>query len=160
MPSNTDPKTILLSGSPSQQEAVTASGSAIKPGMLVEVTSAGELQEHSTAGGNAQASFAREEDYVGGGIDDAYAVGDTAPYYICKNGDRIYGFIADGENISEGDLLESDGNGVLQAHTPQAVDEGGAATYTIYNEAIVGRATEDVNNSAGGAIARIKIEVL
>lgn len=159
MSSSTTPKTVLLSGSPIQYEAVTATGSTIKAGELVETTSTGELQEHSTAGGNAQALFAREADYVGGGIDAVFKEGDTCPYYACNTGDRIYAFATSSQNITAGALLESAGNGALRAHVPQAVDESGSATYSINTKAIVGKALEAVTTD-GTTIARIKIEVI
>lgn len=159
MPSNTDPKTILLAGSPIAHEKQSASGSAITPGQLVEVTTADELQEHSTAGGNAQAAFASSEDYAGGSIDDDYAVGDTVRYYVGKPGDQFYAFLATGNNASIGTYLESDGNGDLQVHTPQAVDEGGTATYSINTEAVVCKAVEALNNTSGSP-SRIKVEIV
>lgn len=159
MASNTDPKTVLLKGDPIGKEAISASGSAITPGQLIELTSGDEVQEHSTAGGNAQPIIARAEEYAGGSIDDDYAVGDTVPFYVGRSGDEFYAFLADGEDVSIGDYLESDGNGDLQAHTPQAVDEGGTATYTIYGEAIVFKALEALNNTSGTP-SRIKVEVV
>lgn len=159
MPSNTDPKTILLVGTPTAYEATSAASTAITPGKLLEVTSDGEVQEHSTAGGNAQVAFARAEDYAGGGIDTAYAVGDNVAYYVGKSGDRFYAYLANTENVAIGDLLESDGNGDLQAHTPASIDESGAATTTIYTQAARFKAIEALNNTTGSP-ARIKIEVL
>lgn len=158
MASSDTPKTILLGGDPIAYERVSASGSAITPGQLLEVTSAGEVQEHSTVGGNAQPAFARAEEYAGGSIDDAYAVGDTVPYYVGRTGDRFYAFLKDGEDVGIGTILESAGNGELQEHTPQAVDEGGAATYTIYGNAARFMALEA--KAPSGSNARIKIEVL
>lgn len=152
------PNTILLGGDPIGYEAISASGSAITPGQLVEITSGDEIQEHSTAGGNAQPAFARAEEYAGGSIDDDYAVGDTVPYYVGRTGDRFYAFLADGEDVDIGDLLESDGNGDLQAHTPQAVDESGSATYTIYGQAARFKALEA--KAPSGSNTRIKIEVI
>lgn len=145
MPSNTDPKTILLAGSPIAYERTSASGSAITPGQLIEVTSSGEVQEHSTAAGTeAQRAFARVEDYAGGSIDDDYAVGDNVPYYICKPGDRVYGWLATGNDISTGDFLESDGNGDLQA---------------LSTGEPVAMALEDLNNTSGSP-SRIKVEIV
>ena len=49
-------------------------------------------------------------------------------------------FLADGQNVNEGDALESDGAGALQAH-------GTAATGDEDN--VVAYAAEDLNNSSG-----------
>lgn len=151
MPSNTDPKTILLAGDPIAYEKISASGSAITPGQLIEVTSNDEVQEHSTASGNAQPAFARAEEYAGGSIDDDYDAGDTVPYYVGRSGDQFYAWLATGNDISTGDYLESDGNGDLQAHT--AVDT------SVQVEAIVCRAVEDLNNTSGSP-SRIKVEIV
>ncbi len=144
MASNTDPKTVLLSGDPLCREAISATGSAIDPGMIIEITTDGEAQEHSTAGGNAAALFAREEDYAGGSISDTYAVGDNVPYMANRPGDQVYAFLATGNDASVGDFLESDGNGALQVSTSQAV---------------VCKAVEALNNTSGSN-SRIKVEVV
>ncbi len=92
-------------------------------------------------------------------IDTDYALGYTARYVIAQRGDQIYAWLADGENVAKGAALISDGAGALKAGGSQAVDEGGSATYTVYSGSVVAFADEDLNNSAGGARARIKVRV-
>lgn len=158
MASSDTPKTILLAGEPLAYERVSASGSAIIPGQLLEITTGGTVQEHSVAGGNASVLVARAEEYAGGSIDTAYAAADTVPYYVGRSGDQFYMWLADGEDVAIGNYLESDGNGDLQEHTPQAVDEGGSATFTSYLNAARFIALEA--KAPSGAHARIKVQVV
>ena len=152
-----NPKTILLKGNGVQKEDVAAA--AVTPGELLEFDGSGELQAHSTAGGNAAKMVCLEEAFVGDDIDTDYSAGDNVVYLNPWRGSVLYMFLADGENVSKGDPLESDGSGNLQAHTAQAVDEGGTATYTIYAEAVVGYAAEDLDNSGAGQRNRIRVEI-
>lgn len=152
------PNTIVLKGSPQAQEAVSAV--VITPGELLAWNATPALIPHGTASGNvAPIMVATEQELIGNDIDTDYASGDTVHYVVPESGAVLYMFLADGENVSQGDLLESDGNGDLQAHTPQAVNEGGAATVNIQSVAVVGTAAEDLNNSAGGARARIRVRI-
>lgn len=164
------PKTILLKyrddSMPFIKERIAVA--AFTPGHLLEVTSANKIQKHSTAGGNARPLFAVEQAQIDNltalDIDTACAAGDLVPYLYAQSGDEIYAFVeANGVAIVIGDALESAGDGTLQKHTPpsQAVDEGGAATYTIApkTKAIVAYAIEAVDNSAVASASRIKIEV-
>lgn len=132
----------------------------VTPGELLEETSAGEVQPHSTAGGNCVPLIAKVEGYIGKNIDETYAAGDQVRYEAGHTGEEYHMFLAAGENVSQGDLLESAGNGAFQAHTPQSVDEGGTATYTIYQNAARFKAAESVDNSGGAEAVRIKVEVI
>lgn len=113
MSSTTAPKTILLMGDPVAKEAVA--NAAITPGHLIERMSTGKVRKHSTAGGPAMAMFAREEEYVGGGIDTAYASSDQVPFYVCRRGDEVYALLpASAPAVAIGDYLESNGDGTLR----------------------------------------------
>lgn len=144
MPSNDTPKVIFLKGCPMGKEGLAAAA-GILPGMLVEGVPGGDVVPHATAGGVATPSFARPNEVIGKGIDDAYADGDTVLYGVSQSGHEVYGWIADGENIAAGDYLESAGDGTFVA-----VDTGTALV----------KALETVDNSTGGAAARMKLEVL
>lgn len=152
------PNKTKLKGSPIRKEG--KAGGAITPGHLVDYDVNGDIVVHASAGQNAVPTFAAEQDYIGGDIEKAYASSDQVAYNFYKQGEEVYAFLAASENVAKGSLLESAGDGSLQVHSPQAVDEGGTATYTVYNNAVVGRALEDVDNSAGGSAVRIKVEVL
>lgn len=148
------PKTVLLKGDPIRKEAIA--GGAITPGHLVDFDNNGALVVHATAGGDAAPRFAIEEEFIGDGIDTAYAAGDQVQYVIARPGDEIYAILAAGQQITIGMALESAGNGTLRAHTQPVVDVGAAQDYSIATNAIVGYALENVTTVA--AVARIKIE--
>ena len=141
------PNVILLRGSPMALERKSlGSGTAITPGMLIEPTSAGLLRPHATAGGRAVIYVAREEEYVGGAISTAYALGDTVPFYAAHKGDQFYMLLEDEGNVALGAYLESNGAGELQA-----LSTTGVALF---------RALEAVNNTGGSGAVRIRVEVL
>ena len=151
------PHTILLSGNPIYAQEKLASV-PITPGHLVEVVpsggDAGQLRLHSTAGGDAQKAFAYESLTPATGvatqaIDTPYPDGDSVRWLVCRSGDCVYAWLpAAAAAVIDGDPLESNGDGTLR--------KGTAATAT---EHIVGWATEAVNNSGGGAPARIRVRV-
>ena len=92
------------------EEFVAAS--AITPGMLVALNSAGKVEPHGTAGGNAIPMFALEDELQGKTIDDAYAANDPVQVWIAGRGD-IVNAIA-GDAITAGAFLVSAGNGKLK----------------------------------------------
>jgi hypothetical protein len=97
---------------------------AITPGQLLELGStAGDVQRHSSAGGNALPVMVALNDYMQGKeIGTAYADNDMVQVLIPQRGDMLYMLIADGQNIAIGDPLESDGNGDLQKHTADSAN--------------------------------------
>lgn len=126
---------------------------AITPGMLIEYTSAGKVQAHSTAEGNALPMFARENELEGEGLADAYASGDQVQCWIPQRGDHAYAILADGQNVAIGDLLESNGAGYLQKHVSdtESFESNEAGEITVYPNAIVAQALEavDISDSSG-----------
>lgn len=156
MSSRTIPKTILLKGEPSYHEGIA--NAAITPGHLIEVMSTGKLRVAATAAATVAALFAREEEYIGYGIDNAYAADDQVPYMACQSGDEVYAWLENAANVAVGALLESAGDGSLQATTKATTNATTAAAYPI---AI---ALQAVDNSAGGtgpnSAARIKVRIL
>jgi hypothetical protein len=132
-------RVITLKGVPHLDED-GAAGVAITPGHLVQGVAT--IQLHASAGGVAAKRFALERDERGDDIDTAYAVGDYVKVGSYSAGDRVYPFLASGENVAADSFLESNGDGTLRAY---AAGE------------IVGRALEAVN--ASGGVTRIRIEV-
>jgi hypothetical protein len=114
---------------------------AITPGMLLELTSAGKVQAHSGAGQNALPMFALENELEGEGIGDAYAADDKVQTWIPVRGEMVYAILADGNNVSIGDYLESNGAGYLQKHETDSAD------VVEYPNAIVAQALEAVDTS-------------
>lgn len=152
MASNDTPKKIFLKGCPKGKEGLAAVA-GILPGMLVEGVPGGDVVPHATAGGPAVPAFARPNEVIGHGIDDAYPDGDTVLYGVANSGDEVYGWIADGQNITAGDYLQSNGDGTFAAQ-----DAGTPGT--SFPGAVIVKAMQTVDNSAGGAPARMKLEVL
>lgn len=145
----TDPQGAFI-----HSEAITAAASAVVPGMLVEETSTGELQEHSTAAANAQKLFALANLTNAGTIDTVYPVGALALYGAAHSGQQANALLAAAAPaIVQGDALESAGDGTLR----KAVAD--AATDTAQRDAIVGYAMESVDNSGGGTTVRIRVRV-
>lgn len=136
-------RVIALLGQPLIDEDLAATG-AITPGHLVDFSGTG-VAKHASAGGIAARTFALERDELGNDIDVAYAIGDTVKVGSFHQGQRVYTFIASGENIAKGNFLESDGAGRLR----------------IYSSGVrLARALEAVNNSAGPGDARIRVEIV
>lgn len=123
--------------------------SAITPGMLVELTSTGTVQPHSTAEGDAIPAFALEDELQGNDIDDAYSAGDQVQIWVPQRGEEVYAILANGYDVDIGDWLASNGNGYLREHTTEAeswgVSEAGAVT--VYPLQIVAQALEAVDTS-------------
>ena len=135
-------------GSFIHDEAITASGSAVVPGDLVELTAAGEVQEHSTADGGTQKAFALTNLPVAGTVDDAYAVGETCRFGYAHSGQIVYATLAASQTATRLTPLVSNGDGTLKIATLSA---------TTLATAIVGYPVEPVTTT--GATARIKVRI-
>lgn len=144
---------------------------AITPGMLLELTSAGEVQAHSNSGLNAPRIFALEDVYQGKGINDDYAADDKVRTWVPTPGCQVLGLLADGENVAIGDFVESNGDGMLKKHVAdvESFESGEAGAITVYPEQIVGQVLEaiDISDSSGaessgaqGYNKRIKIRIV
>lgn len=154
----TNPSAIVLkeSGEALYKEhplaALDACGNgAITPGMLCELNN-GEIRPHSTATGlaspirvaveglNMDATSLTMGDVDTDYDDDGCAVKTWYP----KPGSEWYALLAAGETVAIHGLLESHGDGYLQAGTTNPV----------------ARALEAKNNAAGSHAVRVKVEVL
>jgi hypothetical protein len=164
----TAPETILLKGRGFRKEKVA--GGTITPGHLVASNSSDQLVVHATAAGHAQAMFAVEAEHLsalggtgyntsGGTIDDNYSSGDFVQSEILDAGCHVYALVAAAASaIVIGDALESAGDGTLRKRTP--FSQNGSAPYDVTEAGwVVAYALEAVDNSGGGAPARIKVEV-
>lgn len=145
---------------------------AITPGMLLELMSTDKVRAHATAGGNALVRmFALENELEGEGINDAYAANEKVQVWIPYRGDIVYAILADGENVSIGDPLESNGAGYLQKHVSdvESFESAEAGSITVLPEQVVGIALEaiDISDSSGaessgdlGYNKRIKVRIV
>lgn len=156
-------KSIKIKNYSDINEEYVATAVAILPGTLLQIDSSANVKAHATAGGNVLPMFACEDELQGDGIDDAYAASAKIQCWIPGRGDIVLAILADDEDVSIGDYLESNGAGLLQAHT---VDASNA--YNVTNQ-IVGQALEALdllNSSADSSIAplvlgsRIKVRLV
>jgi hypothetical protein len=137
--------------------------SAVTPGMLLELNGSSKVQAHSSAGQNILPMVAYEDELQGKTIDEDYAADDPVQCWVPTRGDKAYLILADGQNITQGDFLESDGNGYVQKH------EADSAGVVEYGHPIVGVALEDLDLSGSsgeessgplGYNKRIKVQIL
>lgn len=104
-------KTISINtDQPVKEELADA---AITPGHLLERTTTG-VKKHATAGGRAQRLFAVEDENQGKEIDDDYTASSRCFFKNFLPGDMVYALIAEGETITIGDWLVSNGDGELK----------------------------------------------
>lgn len=144
-----NPSTVILKGYGLRDEGKASE--AVTPGHLVEFGGSNDIQKHSSAGGNVMATFAVEDELQGKGIDEDYASGDNLLSETVYQGSEVYALLADGENVSKGDFLESAGDGTLQA-------EGTASSAGSKN--VVAIAIEDVDLTGSPTEAgRIKVRI-
>ena len=126
-------------------EELAATAVAVTPGYLLELTSTGAVQAHSTAGGVVLPMFALEDEMQGGDIDTDYAVSAKIQVWVTGRGEIVNALLADGETVVIGDFLESAGDGTLQKYDD---DSAGASEYP---NSIVGVAVNavDMSGSSG-----------
>ena len=137
--------TIVVKGYPSRKEDVAAE--TITPGHLIALTSANKLIKHAVAAAKAQTMFAIENEVFGQGIDVNYVVNDNVLYGVFRPGDEVNALVAAAAPaIVIGDYVESAGNGTVRKVATVAT--------------AIGMARQAVDNSAGGAPARLLIEIL
>lgn len=143
-------RAILQTGVSQSRYKEATAAEAITPGHLIDLNGTGGATLNDVDPGivanNLAMQVAVENDIFGKTLDDAYAIGDTVIYATLSSGDEFYGFVpAAAPAIVFNDPLTLDPNGVMV--------KGTAAN-------AVARAREAVDNSVGGAIARIRAMVL
>ena len=157
---------IIIKSYTKIQEEYTATAVAIRPGYLLELTSAGLVQAHSSAEGNCLPMFALEDELQGRGIDTNYGVSTKVQVWIPRRGDIVYALLADGQTVVIGDFLESNGAGALQKHVSETEsweNASAAGSITVPPNPIVGQALEavDLSDSANlTALGRILVRIL
>ena len=88
----------------------------VYPGYIVELTSAGTVQAHSTAGGLGEVLIVVENALEGIGITDVIDSGEVAQCYALTSGSTVQIRIANGETIVIGDFLSSNGDGTFKKY--------------------------------------------
>lgn len=120
-----------------------ATAAVITPGQILSLNSDDKVLRHATAGGRFTRLVAVEDENQGRGIDTDYAASSRVQFNVVKPGDVINALVADGEDISIGDEIESNGDGDVREVTG---DSGGTAEGSI-----IGIALEalDLSDSSG-----------
>lgn len=143
----TYPKLIVLEGELFQNHEEYPANAALKPGHLVQVMSTGKVRKNADATIACRALFAKECGMIGRNIDTAYAADDIVGCHSAQHGHLIYAWAPAGAAaIVKGDKLKSDGTGCL-------------IKIAASTDFVVGQAEEALDNSGGGAEARLKVRV-
>ena len=129
---------VHLIGDFRREEAIAAG--TIKPGMLVEETSAGKFQAHSTEGGRAVRLFAEVDALQGKTLSDSYAADALVSANVELPGNEVQAFLKVGENVAIGAMLISAGDGMLIA-------EGSEISLTVKQAIAVAREAEDLTGT-------------
>lgn len=111
-------RTIFLDGHRGvREELVAASGTSIKPGMLIRRTSTNQADVHNVSGGGGPALLAVEDEYQysapSGGVDQVYTAGTPVFCEYVMPGALRYVLLKASENVAVGDFLISDGAGLF-----------------------------------------------
>ena len=101
-------------------EEYTAASANIRPGNLLVLNAAGNVDRHGDGTGQKAvlSMFALEDELQGRGIDDRYANGSPVQVWFPGRGDVVYALIADEEEIAIGDRLVPAAGGKLKKATP------------------------------------------
>lgn len=151
------PNTILLSGGgPGAEGAGTyindwIASEEIKPGMLIEPhNDAGvtKWRKNSSATNIHGAYVALEQLMNNLGVDDVYAAGDLVQAFALRQGSIFWGLVPSGQDISNQEALQSNGDGKLKSATSAAAGDN-VARFKSNDE--LGAVTADT---------RVRVEVL
>ena len=123
---------------------------AITPGMLVEEMSTGKVRAHAGEGQNLLPMFALEDELQGRDIDDNYVAADPVQCWIPYRGDIVNAILADGEAVTRGGWLISNGDGFLKAYVAET-ESSNEQSITEYSQQIVGQSLETIDLSASSA---------
>jgi hypothetical protein len=118
---------VVLKGHSGAQYKEADAAEAITPGHLVALNASGAAIKQTRVGTVPQ-RVALENHWIGGGLNDAYAINDRVVYQHLQSGAEYQALVAAGAPaIAYGDLLESAGNGTVRKGT----GGGSRATVTI-----------------------------
>jgi len=140
---------IIRGGNAHYEQLDGEADEALTPGELVEGESS--FAAHATDGGPASAEFVRARKGLGDTIQDDVPSGEYCRVAQCAPGVKVYGFLAAGESVTEGDFLVSNGDGSLRAYDAAGGDTPGM---------VVGKATEDADLSGASERGRVNLRVV
>lgn len=138
-------------------EEYTASGTII-PGMLLNFSAANTVRAHNddAPAQGCLPMFALEDALQGKGIDDEYVSGDPVNVWVPTRGDEVYAILEDGQSVSVGTFLESNGAGYLQAFT----SGNGAVAVALEALDLSGSSGEESSEGPLRYNKRIKVKIL
>lgn len=147
-PVKTAPSTIVLIGELEERHEEYYAAAGLKPGHILEVTSAGKVQKHATTLKTYPKMVAKEEPLNNGmTVRGAYILDDLVPVHICQPGDVVLlRLAAAAVAVVKGDRLKSAGDGTV-------------AKTTTAGDAIYGIAEEAVDNSGGADEAFLRARI-
>lgn len=148
-------KTILLKGDGTSIERLAAAAT-IYPGFLCELNSSDQLAVHSVSGGSQSSIVALEDENRGREIGTAYGSGNVVVARALRPGDVALMVIADGQNISIGEYVDSNGDGTLKSQEPAS------AGVSEFPRSCVGVALSavDASDSATTTLANRRIQIM
>lgn len=107
-------------------------GEEILPGALVD-REGGQYLNHPASGVKAQPAFALDQTEMNKGVDFPYAANDLIKVGIGRPGSTFWALLASGQDIADGDLLSSAGDGTLEEHAGAPADAVASAIETLDN---------------------------
>lgn len=142
-----DTRTIVVKGGGIRKEAEAAT--AITPGHFLQLNAAGTVSFSSVAEAtaNKQVRIAVENEVVGKGTDDNYAIGDWVLFEVLQRGAEFYAVVAAG-------------TAAIASGAPLNVSTDGSVVSGAQGVANVATALEAVDNSGGGTATWILCEAL
>lgn len=137
-----------------RQEEGNAGEAGILPGMLVMLNTAGNIVSHDEEGGWAECAFAVEDALRGRTISDAYIINNILTYLLPVKGAEVYALLRDGQDISIGEKLISNGDGTLVSYD----DSSSAVVLPI--PLVVAMQALDLSGSAANVNTLIRVRIL
>ena len=113
------PNTIYLGGEITKLNEWIA-GVAITPGMNIERYNEGgkmKWRPHSGAAERPTRFFALEKMHFNKGVDDVYAINELVYAAEFHPGSTVWGLVPSGQDISAGDNMQSNGDGMMKQST-------------------------------------------
>ena len=120
-----------------------AGAAGIKPGMLVQVDTDGDVIVHATEGGRAECLVALEDSLQGKTVDDAYTVDNPVRLMIFRPGEEFCGLLEANQTIDIGEGLISAGNGKFKSATDSGLTIASIVAYAMEAEDTSGSSPAD-----------------
>ncbi len=104
-----------------------AAEAGIKPGMLCDINSDGDVVKHATEGGKAECLIAIEDSLQGKTVSDAYTISTPVRLVRFRPGEEFFGLLNAHVNVAIGEKVVSYGNGLFRSGS----DSGSLTAYAV-----------------------------